>query len=150
VKLDHHGTLGDDLAPNMTPMIDVVFLLIVFFLAVSQLSIGGDEDVELPVASEARQIRRLSPDTVTIEMKNTPSGAAFTVSGESYTFLSLMNRLRAITELAKHRGEPAPPLMLRADYRVPYRDVQKLMLACSALGIGAFDFQAARSEEPWQ
>jgi biopolymer transport protein ExbD len=140
----------DELAPNMTPMIDVVFLLIVFFLVAAQLSVGSDEDVELPVASEARRIRDLSPDTITIEMKRAPEGAAFVVSGKPYTFVTLMNRLRAVVELAKFRGAPAPPVMLRADHRVPWREVQKLMFACAGLGIHRFDFQAAPSEETWR
>ena len=38
---------------NMTPMIDIVFLLLIFFMVVSELAQLDDADVELPIASKA-------------------------------------------------------------------------------------------------
>jgi len=138
---------AEDVAPNMTPMIDVVFLLIIFFLAAAQLSVGGQDDIELPVASEARPAERMNPNSITIDVKSVPDGAVFAVSGKGYSYGDLIRKLRVQVEAAALRRRPAPPIILRVDYRVPYRQVQELMFDCAAMGIDAFDFQAATGEE---
>ncbi|KPJ56237.1 MAG: hypothetical protein AMS16_02790 [Planctomycetes bacterium DG_58] len=137
----------EDVAPNMTPMIDVVFLLIIFFLAAAQLSVGGEDDIELPVASEARLAERLNRDSITIEVKSVPGGAGFSVSGKGYSYRELLKNLRIQVEAGELRGEPAPPIILRADLRVAYKQVQELMFDCAAMGIQVFDFQATTEEE---
>ena len=45
------------------------------------------------------------------------------------------------------RGRQAPPVILRADFRVPYASVQRLMFDCAAMGIEKFDFQAETGPE---
>lgn len=46
-----------DMDMDMTPMIDVVFLLIIFFMVITDLTQQDLEDVDLPVAAHAK------PDT---------------------------------------------------------------------------------------
>ena len=144
MRFSHPGQLEEDVGLNMTPMIDVVFLLIVFFLVAAQLSVGSEEDVELPYASEAKRAERMSPDTVTVDMKWVPGGAAFEISGVPYGRAELLRELASLVKIAELRGTTAPPVVLRADYRVPYREVQRIMFACADLGISVFDFQATR------
>lgn len=136
-----------DVELNMTPMIDVVFLLIIFFLAAAQLSVGGQDDIELPTASEARPAERLNPDSITIDVKSVPDGAVFSVSGKGYGYGELLENLGIQVEAAALRGRAAPPIILRADYRVPYKQIQELMFGCAAKGIQVFDFQATPEEE---
>ena len=47
MKLSKHRR-RPDVAFNMTPMIDIVFLLIIFFMTVSQITQVNDEPIELP------------------------------------------------------------------------------------------------------
>ena len=147
MRFDQPFEHDEDVAPNMTPMIDVVFLLIIFFLAAAQLSVGGEDDIELPVASEARLAQRLNPDSITIEMKSVPGGAGFSVSGKGYSYRELLKKLRVQVEAAELRKAPAPPIILRADFRVAYKQVQELMFDCAAMGVELFDFQATTEED---
>jgi len=144
MKFAEPKEFDEDVGLNMTPMIDVVFLLIVFFLVAAQLSVGSEDDVTLPYASEAKQVERLHPDTVTIDVKWVPGGAAFEISGTAYDYPDLLRQLESLVKIAGLRETAAPPVILRADHRVPYREVQKLMFACADVGITVFDFQATR------
>ena len=139
--------LDEDIAPNMTPMIDVVFLLIIFFLTAAQLSVGSETDIRLPVASEARSRERVNPNSITIDIHSAPEGAVFSISGRGYGYGDLMKKLRNHVQSAELLGNAAPPIILRADYRVPYRHIQELMFDCAAAGITLFDFQATTEED---
>ena len=147
MRFEHPFEHDEDVTPNMTPMIDVVFLLIIFFLAAAQLSVGGQDDIELPVASEARPAERMNPDSITIEIKSVPGGAGFSVSAKGYSYRDLLKNLHTEVEAARLRKRPAPPIIVRADFRVAYKQVQELMFDCAAMGIEAFDFQATTGEE---
>ena len=147
MKFTRDEEFDEDLAPNMTPMIDVVFLLIVFFLVAAQLSVGGADDVELPTASEAQTRRRLNPDSVTIEIKWVGGGPVYEVSGKGYTLSGLLRMLEDLVKVAELRRSPPPPIILRADRRVSYEHVQRLMFACAMRGMVMFDFQAQKPEE---
>jgi biopolymer transport protein ExbD len=137
----------DEVSMNMTPMIDVVFLMTIFFLASAALSIGGQDTIELPTASEAQLARRLNPESITINVEAVPGGAAFAVSQKGYSYGELLKKLRTMAESAELLKKPAPPIILRADFRVPYKHVQELMFDCAAMGIQVFDFQAVGGEE---
>ena len=132
-----------DLSMDMTPMIDVVFLLIIFFLASAALSVGaGDEQIELPEATEAKPAERLDPDSIILDVQWAAGGASFAVSGKAYGYDDLLRRVRVEAQSAKLRGAEAPPVILRADFRVPYKTIQQIMFDCAQAGIDRFDFQA--------
>lgn len=135
----------EEIEPNMTPMIDVVFLLIIFFLVAAQLSAGGDDEVQLASASEARPVERMDPDSIAIDIKSVPGGVVYSVSGEELPFGLLMARLRShlssTSDTDKNKTSGPPPVILRVDRRVQYDSVQKLMFECYSLGITVFSFQ---------
>jgi len=137
----------EEVSMNMTPMIDVVFLMTIFFLASAALSVGGQDSIELPTASEARLAKRLNPDSITINIEAVGGGAAFAVSGRGYSYGELLRKLQTMAEAAQLLKKPPPPIILRADFRVPYKYVQQLMFDCAAMGIQVFDFQAVGGEE---
>ena len=147
MNFEHPLEVAEDVTMNMTPMIDVVFLLVIFFLAAAQLSVGGERDVELPLASEARPASRLNPDSITIDVQALPGGPAFAVSGHGYSYGTLLKNLRNQVELARITERDAPPVILRVDYRVPYEHVQKLLWDCASMGIHRFDFETLTGGE---
>ncbi len=56
---------GNALHVNMTPMIDIVFLLIVFFMTVSQISESSKERLQLPQLEGSQD---LQPATLTVNI----------------------------------------------------------------------------------
>ena len=125
---------------NMTPMIDVVFLLIIFFLVSSHL-VRQDtqvelEEVSLPQAhsgqrAEQDQIRRV----VVNVLPDQESGGRIIVGGRPMPSREL-GELIAYGKRAGHHLE----VRIRSDRQVPYRVVEPVMIACARAGVWRVTF----------
>jgi biopolymer transport protein ExbD len=125
---------------NMTPMIDVVFLLIIFFLVSSHLAKQEAQmDLPLPVADSGEesndQARRLT--------LNVTSDGTLLLAGRT------LDRDRLQPRLAAARQEHGDDLeiRIRSDRSVPYRAISPIMLACARSGIWNVTFSVYRSED---
>ena len=121
---------------NMTPMIDVVFQLIVFFTATSTIAKNEfSQTVELPVAEKGKD-RDESSLKRKITANVVASGEVF-VSGRPVGAAEFQDVLRA--ELAQY---PAAQLevQFRADRAAPYGAVQPLLLVCARTGVWQVSF----------
>ncbi len=114
---------------NITPLIDIVFLLIIFFLAASHLARSETaQAVELPEAS--RQL----------EESQLPKRVVVTVTAEELYFVGgnevlLPQLAELILKSKEDAGDEEMEVQIRADRTVPYRAVEPLMLACVEAGI---------------
>ncbi len=136
---DFHQRSGVDF--NMTPMIDVVFLLIIFFLVSSHLARQDTQmALPLPVADSGIEPEPTNAPRVTINVLNdgTLAWAGRTIASEQ-----LQIRLR------QKRAEEGNDLevRIRSDRGVPYRHVEPIMLACAREGIWNVSFAVYRSED---
>ena len=113
---------------NMTPMIDIVFLLIIFFMTVTQVSEINRERLELPQLQGAEDQK---PTTLIV---NVDQAGDIIVSGNQIK----IPRLLAIVsqELAKV-GEDATRLtvVLRADQRGTSRTVNEIVTSLARMQI---------------
>ena len=164
LSFEHPGFEADRPEMNMTPMIDVVFLLIIFFMVAYQLSESQTSgQVDLPLASHAYPRERRSPNTIIVEIV---SGGGimqprYMIGGRTFvpadwsgamapaplapdtgSWRDLRTLLTRTVELAEAQMDPMPPVMLHADRRVKYKYVQRLMALCAQLGIRQFSFEA--------
>ncbi len=113
----------------MTPMIDVVFLLIVFFLVSSHLA-KNESRLPLPL-----------PDAVSGQSPAEQQTAVVTINvlGDGQIFLA--GKLLPIDQLQprleKDFSEQSPELQvrIRGDRHVPYRSIESVLLACARTGI---------------
>lgn len=109
---------------NMTPMIDIVFLLIIFFMTVTQVSELNKERMELPKLPGAEDQK---PTTLTV---NVNAEGDLIVSGKQVSVAQLLTYVSV--ELAKVGDDPSRlTLVLRADER---GDCQTVNQVVSALG----------------
>lgn len=114
---------------NITPLIDIVFLLIIFFLAASHFARSEtSETVNLPEATQHEEdtqpaARRL---IVTITADHT-----LHISGRTVTQQEFEAMLAA--SAAQYAGDFR--LRIRTDERVPYRDIEPLLLAAAQEGV---------------
>jgi biopolymer transport protein ExbD len=119
---------------NMTPLIDVVFLLLVFFLVASQFAqVEYEQEVDLPEAESGEQAE-LSARRLVVHVGRDES---LSVSGVALDPRDLDGRLRAIL------GEGSPEdveVRVRADRQVPYRAIKPVLLACARNGIWRVNF----------
>lgn len=118
----------DRLEVNLTPLIDVVFLLLIFFMVTTTFNQQAELRVDLPEASVQKQ----SLDVVQIEITIDHTGMYFVngtslVNNEANT---LLQSLQKIVSDDKDRG-----VIIRADATTPHQAVITAMDAVARLGI---------------
>lgn len=112
---------------NLTPLIDVVFLLLIFFMVSTTFTKETHLKVDLPEA-EGQQAAQPSDK---IEILITADGG-YAVNGESLVN-SQMKTLLAAIEM-KGQGNTELPFIITADANVPYEKVVQVMDAAGRLG----------------
>lgn len=125
---------------NMTPMIDVVFLLIIFFLVSSHLAKQEAQmALPLPVADSGEK-----PDAEARRLTlNVTADGAMLLAGRHIDRNELKQRL---DEARDEHGKDVE-IRIRGDRRVPYSAVSPIMLACARTGIWKVTFGVYRSED---
>ena len=123
---------------NMTPMIDIVFLLIIFFMTVSQITRTVDIPLPLPRVTEGDVETRTSTITINLNAEGT-----ILIAGQS---LSLQNALSAIENKLKKSGNDHRKIkiQLRCDRNCECRHVSELLE--SLANIGFLDVRSAVSD----
>ena len=126
---------------NMTPMIDVVFQLIIFFLVSSHLAKQEVHmDLPLPVADSGEAtIDELRP-RMTI---NLLSDGRMSTGGRNISGDQLASRLQD----ALHEHGKNLEVKIRAHRQVIYRHVEPIMLACHRAGIHDVTYSVYRSKD---
>lgn len=124
-KHHHTHTLGF----NMTPMIDVVFLLIIFFMTVSQISRINAHHVQLPEVSSAPTV----DEPITISLTIDAQGELFE-HGHQISFDKAIARVQStLAELDQDSSRII--IQVRCDRRASSSTVNRLVRALASLGI---------------
>lgn len=131
--------LPDDVpaAFQMAPMIDVVFLLIIFFMVTANMSQQERVPVDIPVASHS-----VRPDD--------PSGrgvVSIDVKGDVYAGTAKvdMDQLRDLT-LVRLKENPGFKVFLRADRKTPHKHVREAMRVIAEAGVADIIFASYATE----
>ncbi|MCA9175421.1 MAG: biopolymer transporter ExbD [Planctomycetales bacterium] len=125
---------------NMTPMIDVVFLLIIFFLVSSHLAKQEAQlELPLPVAETGRLGDEQAPRVIV----NILADGQLLLAGHRLEAGQLAARLRSQREAEGENVE----LKIRGDREVPYRMVQPVLLAATQAGIWNVTVSVYRPED---
>jgi len=140
-----------DMEMNMTPMIDVVFLLIIFFMIITDLSQQELEDLELPLAQKAqedkpdpeasRPILNIRQDGKIIVRRETlfdPADGNVDRSRVSSYLASMARSMKKAED-----GLPDEPILIRADEFTPFREIQKIMEMCADQNIKIWKVELA-------
>lgn len=115
---------------NITPLIDIVFLLIIFFLVASYLSRSeNSEQIELAGAATGKFEPPEAPARLVVTVQ---ADETMHVAGRAITAAEFTQLLAA--ESVAHKGRELE-VRIRADRRVPYRVIEPLMTACAEAGI---------------
>ncbi len=125
---------------NLTPMIDVVFLLLIFFTIATRFESDEREmSVVLPEASEAKP-RIEKPRELWI---NVDQDGRFILSGEPMTSKNLLTRLRQAA--ANNPGRQT--VIIRGDERADWKFVAEVMNLCNAANIRDYRVSTATPEQ---
>ena len=133
VKFKSGRALG---AVSITPLIDVVFLLLIFFLVATRFAQEERElDVSLPSASDAAPMIE-EPRVVMVNIDR--DGRTY-IDGQ---FLSV-DEVERLLRRAKTNNPLNQSVTIRADRRVAFEHVSTVMNLCSKVGIRDYRFATA-------
>jgi biopolymer transport protein ExbD len=124
---------------NMTPMIDVVFQLIIFFVVTIKLDSESNPDIRLEKAPHGIEIEgQQPPTTITIEVNNR---GWISMRGAQLT----KERLRDMMQ-NRYRKYGEFPVLIRGDRRTKHADIKSVMDICTASGLWRINFVAIKEE----
>ncbi len=123
---------------NITPLIDVVFLLIIFFLVASHFIRNENlEQIDLPFASQGKEDED-SPRRLVITVL--PGGDL--MSGMTVTTSADFEQ--QLLRLIDQHGSAATELRIRADRSVSYSKVEPLLLTAARHGVTRVRFSVLK------
>jgi biopolymer transport protein ExbD len=130
----------DPLGFQLAPMIDVVFLLLCFFVTTQIFAQWETEiDITLPTADSGETPRRLPGEVIL----NVDSQGAVIVNNRRLTPEDLNALLARLVSLF-----PGQPVVLRADRTTDYEHVIRVLDACRKADIWNISFATAPPEAP--
>ena len=144
---------------NMTPMIDIVFQLIIFFMVVSQFYQLSVKNVDLPPAVRADQKKKELQEFTQVVVNVVPikgqpitevyvdSELVVTVNynptdNKLPNWQALIDKLVDKRKSAEENKRKPVNVILRADEKVPYETIGSIMIATAKAGIRYWWVQA--------
>ena len=163
----------EDISPNLVPMIDIMFLLLLFFMLGADMAVRESANLLLPQASKIKE-DRTTDDTPTTTVNihrdddaETPflpdagpgrEGEKWLVSvrGHDFTPETLKTRLQQDAEadmeaeIDKDAGKrlSARKLLVRADKGAPYGFVQRVIETAGLVGLYQVEVAGAQPAGP--
>jgi biopolymer transport protein ExbD len=124
---------------QMAPMIDIVFLLLIFFLVTWQFSRSEqDSKVKVPTSTQGKEENRAKSEIVV----NIRQGGELLVNGEALTDEQLLGKLRTIAEIYENQ-----PVRLRGDGDITYQTLMGVIDICQKAGIWNISFATRKPEQ---
>ncbi len=115
----------EDAAVDMAPMIDLVFLLLIFFMVASVVTELEKVEVEIPESKYAKV-----PEATTGRMM-------LSVDANNVIYVGklpvMVDELKDLVDEEMNRN-PDTRILIRADHRVEYKTCKDIMIACGEVG----------------
>ncbi len=131
----------EEVSVNLTPLIDVVFLLLIFFMVSTTFNHETRLQVKLPEASAARAEK----DQREIIMEISASGA-YAINNQVLPGTSVEVVKSALSQAAS--GDFSRPLIISADAKTPHEAVVVVMEAAGSLGFNALSIATRAPDNP--
>ncbi len=130
----------EEMALNMTPMIDVVFQLIIFFIVtIAQQQKEIEMDLRLAMAPDGKAVERKDPRTINIDVDD---------EGRIYIARQRLSlpALRSIMRNAVARHGQTLPVVIRGDMKARHEYIRRVMDVCSEAGLWRIKFAAIKEK----
>ncbi|PIE39160.1 MAG: biopolymer transporter ExbD [Gammaproteobacteria bacterium] len=118
----------EELGVNLTPMIDVVFLLLIFFMVSTSFNRETELVIDLPQAKG--QLKTENPQELEVVIDE--SGEA-RVNGQTLVDQNIRTIQAALYRLSG--GDRSRPLRIAADAQAPHASVVRVMDAAGQMGL---------------
>ncbi len=133
MRLGNNEELQADI--NITPLVDVVLVLLVIFMVVTPL-LKQEVPIELPIADNSRSAQDLSQLTLTLAA----DGGVF-LNGQPVLREALVTQLQTI-----YATRADKTIFLEADRNLSYGQVVNVMDNCKAAGVAAIGVLTKREK----
>ncbi len=125
---------------NITPLIDVVFLLLIFFMVSTTFERESEIETVLPEATAPAETTDEFVLQITIDEEGT-----YYINHQRVINTKLETLMKAMQLVAGDRKDP--PIVLSADAKTPHQAVVTAMDAARRLGFVHLNFATTRSAE---
>lgn len=130
----------EDLDVNITPLIDIVFLLLIFFMVSTTFDRESEIDVTLPQAA----IDAPQEQNEVIEIVISSQGE-FYINGKRVINKQVSTLKQALLKVANGREDP--PIIISADAKATHQSVVTVMDAARQLGFVHLSFATSQITE---
>jgi len=129
---------GEEVGINMTPMIDIVFQMIIFFITTAELErTAVDETIKLAMAPHGPAVEKKDPRTIVVDVD---ARGTIKIARVPLSVAVLKSVLRkAVAEYGQ-----GTPVVIRADGRTRHEHVRRVMDAAAAAGLWRVKFAAIK------
>ncbi|MEW6445959.1 MAG: ExbD/TolR family protein [Pseudomonadota bacterium] len=115
----------DEISLDLTPLIDVVFLLLLFFMLTTTFVHAQRLKVDLPQAGQSEASEEKDPWVIEIDARG-----QYAINGDAVSAAMLAERLRAIPE-----SHAETRVLIRADGQASHQSVVHALDAARAAGL---------------
>lgn len=120
-------SMKEEVSVNMTPLIDVVFLLLIFFMVTTTFSRNTNILINLPEASGETS----EQEPVEIEILVAQNGT-YSINGRQLVNAQIETLMRTVADVSG--GDTTIPLIITADANTSHQSVVTAMDAVAQLG----------------
>ncbi len=123
---------------QMAPLIDIIFLLLIFFMsAFIFYELETEIDITVPTSTESKDIKR-SPGEIIINVR---SSGDIIVNQRELSYEELNEMISRISKLYKNQ-----PVIIRGDEETKHKHIIKILDICAANDIWNVSFATMREE----
>lgn len=128
--------MPDTIGFQLAPMLDVVFLLLIFFV-VTQKIILNEQDlkVKVPTAPKTTEETSRAIDEIIINAREENGELVITIDREKFTREALLEKLKRMIALNKDQ-----PVRIRGDAEMRWQKVADVISTCSQAGVWNVSF----------
>lgn len=132
---------------QLAPMIDVVFLLLIFFVVTQKFMLNEqDLKVKVPTAPQTSEEASRAIDEIIINVREDENGEiVVTIDREIFSLEQLESRLRNMARL-----NPNQPVRIRGDAEARWQKIVDVIARCNAAGIWNVSFSKQMPQEKKQ
>ncbi|MBI1314159.1 biopolymer transporter ExbD [bacterium] len=119
---------------NVTSLIDIVFLLVIFFLVASHIArTEAVEPIKLPEATQFEDEEDATPRRLVVTVK---ADGSLDIAGQPAELVQVEQRIVSGNEDSGGRFE----VRIRSDRDAPYQKIEPILLACARHGVSTVGF----------
>jgi len=141
---------------NVTPLIDIVMCLIIFFMLVAKIGVttGADPTIDIPVSELGQAIKEMG-NTLTLNVRpkagaNEPQVTTI-VQGHADTEIKLLDPTTGRHELRElltqlRKQNPQLSVIIRGDADMAYSYLEPVLITCAEAGVKNVNFNTKKEE----